>query len=104
MDYKIVVSQRANEQLEEMIAYIISKLQNKQAARAVYDDIMNAYDKLEYMAGTVAVCEDPYLAAKGYRRLALEHHDYVLLYQMDGNVVYVNGIFHMLEDYQNKIE
>lgn len=103
MAYKIVVSQRANEQMEEIIVYIITKLQNKQAAKAVYDDIMNAYDKLEYMAGAMAICEDPYLAAKGYRRLALEHHDYVLLYQMDGSTVYVNGIFHMLEDYRKKI-
>ena len=91
MTYKIVVSQRANEQMEEIIAYIMQKLQNRQAAKAVYDDIMNAYDKLEY------------LAVKGYRRLALEHHNYILLYQVDGNMVYVNGIFHMLEDYQEKI-
>lgn len=103
MTYKIVVSQRANEQMEEIIAYIMQKLQNRQAAKAVYDDIMNAYDKLEYMAEATVLCEDPYLAVKGYRRLALEHHNYILLYQVDGNMVYVNGIFHMLEDYQEKI-
>lgn len=54
MTYKIVVSQRANEQMEEIITYIIQKLQNRQAAKAVYDDIMNAYDRLEYMAEAAA--------------------------------------------------
>ena len=48
-------------------------------------------------------CNDRYLAAKGYRKLALEKHNYVLLYQVRNDIVFVNGIFHMLENYRDKL-
>ena len=55
------------------------------------------------MAGEVQLCEDPFLAGKGYRKIALEQHDYVILYQLEADTVYINGIFHMLENYQKKL-
>ncbi|MCM1159481.1 MAG: hypothetical protein NC300_12525 [Bacteroidales bacterium] len=103
MTYKIVVSERANMHLDNILSYIVYKLKNKQAARAVYDDVKNMYDKLEYMAGSVALCEDSYLAEKGYHKLVLDKHDYILLFQIYDDIVYVNGIFHMLENYREKL-
>lgn len=103
MTYNIVISEHANEELDNILSYIVYKLQNREAAKAVYSDVLKAYEDLEYMAGSIALCEDPYLAAKGYHKLLLAHHDYVLLFQISENTVYVNGIFHMLENYRDKL-
>lgn len=103
MTYNVVVSEHANEQLDNILFYIVCKLGNRQAAKAVYNDVLKAYDDLEYMAGSIALCNDPYLAAKGYHKLILDHHNYILLFQILDNTVYVNGIFHMLENYSSKL-
>ena len=67
------------------------------------DDIEHAYDLLEKMAESFAFCEDPYLQSKGYRKLTWEKHDYVFIYRVDGETVYLAGFFHMLENYRNKL-
>lgn len=103
MNYNVIITERANQQLDNIIHYIVYKLKNKQAAASVLDDVLKAYNKLESVAGALALCEDPYLSGKGYRKLALDKHDYILLYQIEENTVYVNGIFHMLENYRDKL-
>lgn len=103
MLYNVIITERADMQLDNIIRYIVYKLKNKQAASAVLDDVMQAYDELEKIAGSISICEDPYLAVKGYHKLALKKHDYVILFQIEENTVYVNGIFHMLENYRDKL-
>ena len=48
-------------------------------------------------------CEDPVLSAKGFRKIRLEHHDYVILYKVRGGTVTIEGIFHELENYGKKL-
>ena len=103
MNYKRVVTERAEEQLDRILRYLLERFHSKQAARALMEDVERTYVILEYMAGAVQLCEDPFLAGKGYRKSALEQHDYVILYQLEADTVYINGIFHMLENYQKKL-
>lgn len=103
MTYRVIVTDRADEQLDNIIQYILTQYKNKDTARGILDDVLRAYEKLEYMGGSMPLCSDPYLAEKGYHKINLENHHYLLLYQIDNDSVIVSGIFHMLENYQNKL-
>ncbi|MGM9528517.1 MAG: type II toxin-antitoxin system RelE/ParE family toxin [Phascolarctobacterium sp.] len=103
MDFKIIISENAARQLENILDYLIYRLHSPQAASNVLNEIEAAYTQMQYMADSMPYCQDRYLLSKGYRKWPLSKHDYVLLYQVKGNVVYVNGVFHMLENYRMKL-
>lgn len=103
MTYKVIVTERAEAHLDNIINHVLFRFSNKEAAINILDDVQRTYEKLEYVAGAMKLCDDPYLASKGYRKIALESHNYVLLYQIHAEAVSVNGIFHMLEDYRDKL-
>ena len=103
MDYKLVIPEHTERQIDRCIDYIVHTLRNPSAAGAVLDDLENAYTQLEQMAESYALCEDPYLQSKGYRKLALEKHDYLFIYRVNGKTVYLVGFFHMLENYRMKL-
>ena len=54
-------------------------------------------------AESFAFCEDPYLHSKEYRKLSLEKHDYILIYRIVLDTVYIIGFFHMKENYHVKL-
>ncbi|MBQ7760157.1 MAG: type II toxin-antitoxin system RelE/ParE family toxin [Acidaminococcaceae bacterium] len=103
MAYKLVVTENAAQQVESIVDYIMYRLHNKQAAIDVINDVEKAYSKLRVMPTAYAYCFDRYLLAKKYRNLTLEKHQYVILFQVKDNTVYVNGVFHMLENYREKL-
>ena len=102
MDYKLIISESAQKQIESAIDYIVTILQNPGAAEAVITDLRKAYSKIAYMPESISLCLDPVLHRNGYRKLRLEHHDYVLIFRIDENVVKIVGFFHRLEDYIEK--
>ena len=103
MGYKLVISDRAESHIDSIIDYVVNTLKNPGAASAILADIEEAYDKLEYMAETLALCNDYYLAETGYRKIVLARHNFVILYCVEGNKVHISGVFHMRENYVNKI-
>lgn len=103
MTYKLIVSERAEEHIDSIIGYVAVELSNPTAAKAIIDDIEKAYSKLEYMADSFALCQDPYLSQRGYRKYILDEHDYVILYKFEKKKVYISDVFHMKEDYASKL-
>lgn len=67
------------------------------------EDVERTYAKLAYIVGAVQLCEDPFLAGKGYRKTALEQHDSVILYQLKDDTAYIDGIFPVLENCQKNL-
>lgn len=55
------------------------------------------------MADSYSLCEDPYLYSRGYRKLSLKNHNYVFIFTVEGNTVYLHGFFHVLENYRVKL-
>lgn len=53
------------------------------------------------MAGSLKLCEEPGLRALGYRTIHLKRHRYFMLYRIEDNKVYVIGVYHDLQDYEN---
>ena len=80
MDYKIVVTAEAEEDLNQFIQYLFFAKKNKQAAKNVLDDFENTIKKLKYVASSLKVCDNPRLQSLGYRRINFQQHRYFMLY------------------------
>ena len=104
MDYKIVVTAEAQEDLNQFIQYLLFAKKNKQAAKNVLDDFEYTIKKLKYVASSLKVCDNPRLQSLGYRRINFQQHRYFMLYRIENDVVYVDDIFHELQDYSHILD
>jgi len=44
--------------------------------------------------------DDSVLQARGYRTIHFRNHKYLMVYTIDGDRAYVEGIYHDLQDYE----
>jgi plasmid stabilization system protein ParE len=103
MAYRLIITERAEELLEQLVKYILYKFRNEQAARHLLDGIEQLYDRLEDNPYQFVDCRDSYLKRKGYKEAVVKDMDYILIFRIEDNVVYVLGIFHQLENYKDKL-
>ena len=103
MGYKLVVSEYADELLNNLIYYLIYRLQNEQAAKHLLAGIDSIYDRLETNPFQFPLSRDNYLANKGYHEAVVPQMDYVVVFDIRVEVVNVVGVFHQLENYQNNL-
>ena len=103
MDYKIVVTADAEEDLDRYIKYLLFEKKSMQAARNVLDDFVVTKESLKYVAGSLKLCVNPRLNQLGYRRINFLNHRYFMMYRIVDNVVFIDNIFHDLQDYENKM-
>ena len=98
MVYNIEVTDRSEKQIENAIQYLAVNLKSIQAAKNLMEYINQAFALLEAFEASFSFCEDSYLASKGYRKFALKKHDYLIIYRVEENTIYLVGFFPMLED------
>ena len=103
MDYKVVLTEDAENDFERHIKYLIDVKLNIQAARNVANDFEETKDILSKVASSIQLCTNPRLNKLGYRRINYRRHDYFMLYRIVDGMVIVDNIFHFLEDYENKM-
>ena len=103
MGYKLIITDRAEELLDELVKYLLYKIQNQQAANHLLDNIERLYDRLEENPLQFHLSMDKYLLHKGYREAVLPDMSYVLIFKIEADNVYVLGVFHQLEQYRRKI-
>ena len=103
MEYKVVVTSDAEEDLERFIKYLIFEKESKQAAENVLNDYDVTIESLKHVAGSLKLCDNPRLCQLEYRRINFLNHRYFMLYRIVDNVVFVDNIFHELQDYENKM-
>lgn len=101
MDYEVILTIPAKAQLDHIIEYILSKYENTQAALGIIDDAEKTKYRLSHVAGGLKLCEDPRLRDLGYRTIHFKRHNYFMLYRIQDGVVYVDAIYHDLQDYEN---
>ena len=101
MHYKVVVIAEAEEDLNRFIQYLLFAKQNKHAAKNVLDDFEKTVEKLKHAAGSLKLCDNPRLESLGYHRINFQKHRYFMLYRIENGVVFVDDIFHELQDYEN---
>ena len=103
MDYKIVLMRDAEENLDRFITYLLFEKKSKQAAKNLLNDFEAKKTSLSNVAGSLKLCDNPKLRVLGYRRINFLSHRYFMLYRIENNIVYVDNIFHELQDYENKM-
>ena len=103
MDYKLVISEHADELLDNLVYYLLFRLKNEQAAKHLLDGIDDIYDRLEINPFQFSLSRDVYLANKGYHEAVVPQMDYIVIFDVREETVNVVGIFHQLENYQSKL-
>ena len=103
MDYSIVVTNDAEDDLNRVIEYLLFEKKSKQAAKDVLDDFEKTKEKLKNVAGSLKLCDNPRLKILGYHRINFLKHRYFILYRIESNLVFIDNIFHELQDYENKM-
>ena len=103
MDYKVVITLDAEEDLERFVKYLMDEKKSMQAAENVLNDFDATIESLKHVAGSLKLCDNPKLRELEYRRINFLNHRYFMLYRIVDNVVFVDNIFHELQDYENKM-
>lgn len=100
-DFRIILTNKAELQAQKILDYIFYELKNVQAAFSVEQDMKETIARLSHTARSLKLCDDPTLSALGYRTIHLKRHRYFMLYKIVDDCVYVIGIYHDLQDYEN---
>ena len=103
MDYKVVITIDAENDLDKFINYLIYEKKSLQSANNLLDDFDSIIESLTHIAGSLKLCDNPRLRKLGYRRINFLKHRYFMLYRIVDNLVIVDNIFHELQDYENRI-
>lgn len=103
MGYRVVVTKDAEDDLDRFIKYLIWEKESMQAAQNVLNDYDATIESLKHVAGSLKLCDNPRLRQLEYRRINFLNHRYFMLYRIVDNVVFVDNIFHELQDYENKM-
>lgn len=101
MEYKVLLSDLAKQQLDDILFYISVTLGNETAAENVLRDAEYTVQKLAQVGGSLKICDEPELAQYGYRKMHFLSHRYIMLYTIEDKEVHIDRIYHELEDYIN---
>ncbi len=101
MDYEVLVSEDAENDLDHFIQYLLFEKENEQAARSLLNDFEMTKQSLSHVAGSLGDCANPRLKAQGYKRIRFMAHRYFMLYRIEGNRVVIDAVFHELQDFES---
>lgn len=101
MDYRVSVTKNAENDLEDIVRYLLFDKGSIQAAENVLDDFDATIESLRHVAGSLKKCDNAKLFQLGYYRINFLSHKYFILYRIVEDEVYVDKIFHELQDYEN---
>ena len=101
MGYKVVVTSDAEKDFDRFIQYLLFEKKNVQAAQSVLNDFEATKKSLVQVAESLKLCENPRLQMFGYRRINFLSHRYFMLYRIEEDIVFIDNIFHELQDYEN---
>lgn len=82
MDYKVVVTSDAEENLEHFIKYLIIEKESIQAAQNMLNDYDATIESLKHVAGSLKLCDNLRLRQLEYRRINFLNHRYFMLTAM----------------------
>lgn len=103
MDYKVIITEDAEADMDGFVYYLLFEKKNDQAASNLIDDFEDTIITLTHAAESFKVCENQHLMELGYRRINFKSHRYFMLYRVEDDTVYVDNVFHELQDYENKM-
>ena len=103
MSYELLITHEAELQFEDALSYMLYKLKNRQAASHFVDEIEKIYDRLEENPFQFPESRDVYLHRMGFRQATLSQMRYIVIYRIEEDRIYIEGIFHDLENYSRRL-
>lgn len=103
MAYKLIVTERADKLLDNIIYHLLYCLKSEQAARHLLDELEKIHIRLKENPLQFPLSKDIYLESKGYHEVVIPQVDYILVFNIKDDTVNIVGIFHQLENYQRKL-
>ena len=103
MAYELLISERADRQIDKLASYLLTVLNNPQACAHFFDEIQKTYEMLKDDPFCFKLCAEELLAQKGYRSAQLPTMRYRIIYRVEQSRVYIVAVFHMLENYSRKL-
>ena len=103
MAYNVFFTERAVELRENLADYLAYDLKTPQGYEHFYDCIDELIGMLEDNPFQFVRCNDPKLAAMGLHKALFIGMDYLMLFKVTENDVYITGVYHQSENYQGKL-
>ncbi|MBO6177754.1 MAG: type II toxin-antitoxin system RelE/ParE family toxin [Selenomonadaceae bacterium] len=103
MAYKLIVTEHADELIDNLVGYLIKKLKNPDAALRLMDGLESIYERLEESPMQFPESSDYFLRNRGYREALVPKMRYRVIFRIESDTVYIVGVFHTLEDFAEKL-
>lgn len=100
MAYKIRETRLATRDLDGILAYISRDLANPSAAASFVEQIQACYENLTQMPRMYALCRDPRLREKGYRKAVIKNYIMVYRCREQEKSVEILRFFYGRQDYE----
>ncbi len=99
MDYKLIISNSAHNDFDEIITYITKTLYAPEAAMRLADAIEECFDRLKKFPFMFSLIESPEIVERSYRRAIVKNH--VVVYEVDeaAQTVFIRRIFYGTSNY-----
>ncbi len=104
MTYNIISTDEMDKLLDSCVRYLLGKFKNEQAAEHLLDGASEIYEKLERNPNLYRLSKDPLMRALDYHEAKVPGMDYMIIYKVVADNVYILGIFHTLENYVGKMK
>ena len=100
---KVVITKHAQADLKGKLSYIRDHLKNPWAVQSVYDDYKLTRKTLEEVAETIREPDSIELKKRELKRINFKTHNYFMLFRIRDDRVEITRIFHVSEDFENKL-
>lgn len=103
MSYRLIMTHEMQRLLDKNIDYLVHRLQNRQAAKHLLNEIERIYENLKINPEIYRESKDPVLQVFHYHEAIVSGMDYVIIYRIQDSSVFLLGIFHTRENYSGKV-
>jgi hypothetical protein len=103
MEYNLISTEEMENLLDKKVDYLLKKFKSEQAAAHLLDGLEKIYSHLENNPFIYRESNDPFMKELHYHEAKIPEMDYIVIYKIVDNTVYVLGIFNCLENYSEKM-
>ena len=103
MGYKIIKTELAEQDLDNILGYIVRSLSNPSAAASFADAVAACYSNLEKMPLMYELCRDSRLRALAYHKAVIKN--FIMVYKVDEatKTVHILRFFYGRQEYEKLI-
>ena len=99
MTYNLIITETANNALDEIVYYIINKLKNPLAAIDFLNDVQSKYENVCVNPEMYEYVRDQRLAEKGYRKIPVDTYVIFYLVNDEKKEIEIHDVFYCRENY-----